>query len=149
MELNRNPEDFFAEVEQAAFNPANSSARSCRSPRSMRSGFGGDLGGHCLARGLQSRVLLDVVRREDFVGRLDFRQYIDDAVGPGKSWVHYVHEEFRRNIDAAIGNTVVERRRSGQALKSALLGTGRSHRMQGDGTVVVHPENFLSAEIAV
>ena len=71
---------------------------------------------------LMPRVLLDVIRREDFAGRPGFRQHIDDAVRPGKSRAHYVLEELRRNIDAAIGNTVVERRRSGQALQAALLG---------------------------
>src|SRR5665811_2221482 len=42
-----------------------------------------------------------------------------------------------------------DRRRSGQALCSALLGLVRNNRMHGDGALVVHPENFFSAQIAV
>jgi hypothetical protein len=63
-------------------------SRSCRSQHSMPSGSGGDLRGHSLARTLQSRVLLDVIRGEDFAGQPGFRQHIDDAISPGKSRTH-------------------------------------------------------------
>ena len=43
------------------------------------------------------------------MNRVDLRQYIDNAVGTGKSRRHDVFEKFRRNIDAAIRNAVVER----------------------------------------
>src|SRR5208337_3101151 len=45
------------------------------------------------------------------------------------------------------GNTVVERLSRGQALQAALLGVISNHPVQGNGTVVVHPEDILSVQI--
>jgi len=62
-----------------------------------------------------------IVGREDLAGGADFRQHIDDAVGPGERRIHDIGVELCRNIDAAVGDPVVERRRGVQALQPALL----------------------------
>ena len=61
--------------------------------------------------------------------------------------MHYVLEELRWNIDAAIGNAIIERRWRGEAFWPALLGVRSYDWMHGDGAFVVDPEYFLAAGI--
>jgi len=111
-------------------------------PVKCRKGEGGE------ATHPRGQASLDVIiRSKDFAVRPDFRQHIDDAGCPRKSWAHDVLIELRRNIDATVGYAFIERCWSGQPLQAALLGLVRKYPMQGNGIFVVHPEDVLSVEI--
>ena len=53
---------------------------------------------------------IDVIEGpEGFAARPGFGQDVDNTIGPGEKRLHDIIVELRRNIDAAIGNAVVER----------------------------------------
>ena len=56
-------------------------------------------------------------------------------------------EKLGGDIDASIGNAVVEGRRCGEALQAEFPRFARNHPMQGDAGVVINPEDFIAAQI--
>ena len=58
---------------------------------------------------LQTRRINIVERGKDVCDRFDFRQDVDNVVCAGECFEHNVVEEFYGDIDAAKGNSLVER----------------------------------------
>jgi len=73
--------------------------------------------------------------------RLDFRQYVNNAVRALKCGKHSPFEEIDGNIDAAEGNAVIERRRRCQALQAMVSRFAGYNPMQGDVIFIIHPKN--------
>ena len=100
--------------------------------------------GHALHLRMFIRV---IIGGEDVAHGFDFRQHIDNALCAGKGSLHNMVKELLGNVDAAIGNAVIERRRCRQPLQSALPRIGRYHPMQRDRGGIIHPQYIQFAQI--
>src|SRR5215469_168190 len=95
--------------------------------------------GHRRLEGTPVFVRLIIIG-EEITRRLDFRQYVNNALRALKCGNHSPFEEIGGNIDAAEGNAVIKRCRRCQALPAMVLRLAGYDPVHGDVVFIIHPK---------
>jgi hypothetical protein len=73
-----------------------------------------------------------------------FWNYIDPSAVGSKYGTHSTLVKFLRNVNASIGDSIVERSFAGKTLKSSLSRISGTHTMHRDAGLVVKPDHLFT-----